>query len=1398
MKGKPKIFVVGFSTWKTYLRKYFSEYELMFIPKNISKAHFDVKYKKKILLLNGKCRVFIWGLKAPDFLLEFISSEKIPVKYVEDGFVRSVNLGATKEPPQSLCLDSKAPYFNAEVETDLENLLNYYSFDNNEGLVLKARKCINFMVNNNISKYNHVKRTGISKIYGEKTKKRILVIGQVEDDASIMYGLASVATNNEAVRIAAKENPDAEIYYKPHPDVLSNYRSEKSNPKKVKHLCKIIEKKLSLSEALETIDHVYTITSLSGFEALIRGIKVTTLGAPFYSGWGVTDDRVSVKRRDRTLSTEQIFAIAYLVYPRYFDPETGRKLDLEAVLNNIHEKVNTPSNTLVFKNLEDKVKHYLSQGLVDDAIASICQGANGKYKHKLLYFVLVHYLRNDKPDFENAERIIGYIDKSCEWYLNSLWEFIKEANRLSANSEELVGLFSELCEMSHPNHGRHLEVLMKARDCVRKQPYMMLQFEKKRDYLLDEFLNKDIVGVNSYSLYVEALYRLRMVDRLRNEFESPSKVVNSRASKIETFYNAINRKFSGFKNIIELATLNDYAKPDNWKAFYMGKQCNVRDVIDMPMPKVGLAIHKDHYVHNISADRRSIISDHQEFFVNLIDSLHQKGVVIIPVNQYSSNGVPLFPYKDIPLISYHTNGSSAEGNVFHYKNSYVSGYFSIDTKGFSGWSSLASLNVEKLLDKLDVEASIKFREKLLRELIDNNVSKYDQPSLNGEDLPGQYIFYATQVVNDVVAQLSFFDHLELLKCLAKNAIEKKKHLVIKRHPLCSSIKIKDELKSLCDSSEYIHVTYDSVHKLIENAEKVVVVNSGVGFEALIHGKKVYTCGRSDYLAVTHQVDCEDKIADIFSDSLKEKEINNETLSNFVYFYLNVYCKDKKSIHGSLDWLGVDSVGLASEAEVKLVDPKEFFTPDRLDLVVKLLYAESRLDDSSEKKSLYKHMYQKHILYRNRAQEDEKSSIDDFLAKYDSLIDNIYNFGFSSDTPVPLTKGDGGLANGAHRVAASMALGMNVFAKEELRATPKYKWGYSWFESTMFSYRELNEIVSRYVQLKKDFLSIYCAWGASKDYWDLIENIIVNNGGIIVASREFSFRKSVYRELIKDVYSQDKSAVSELIVEKADILNEYDPSVKILLVEFPPSYDSSEAATIVKAKVRDALNENIPEQFYASLHCSDSSHELDYLAKIFFSYNNIYHLEKRSVNSSTYALEKKLDKLRKVLKRNNIDLSDVCVVGGASLEIYGLRQADDVDIILNSAVRKVKFKNNEKSFLLGEDVDIVRYGYHRDNAEGFCFTDDQIISDTSHHYIYRGVKFASLDIIYDRKSISKRDKDLFASMLISGFLGAFSGCHKSKYDSTKNMPNLITVSRSNPVFRREIKTRDKIIRTLRKG
>ena len=86
---------------------------------------------------------------------------------------------------------------------------------------------------------------------------------------------------------------------------------------------------------INLFEKVCVLTSLAGFEALIRGVAVQTYGIPFYAGWGLTDDHVTTKRRNRKLSLEEVFYGAYLAQPHYIEPQTGHLSNFEAIVRHL-------------------------------------------------------------------------------------------------------------------------------------------------------------------------------------------------------------------------------------------------------------------------------------------------------------------------------------------------------------------------------------------------------------------------------------------------------------------------------------------------------------------------------------------------------------------------------------------------------------------------------------------------------------------------------------------------------------------------------------------------------------------------------------------------------------------------------------------------------------------------------------------------------------------------------------------------------------------------------------------------------------------------------------------------------------------------------------------------------
>ncbi|MDR2635816.1 MAG: capsular polysaccharide biosynthesis protein, partial [Campylobacteraceae bacterium] len=326
-------FFFGFSRWKhNFIKPFFAKEQ--FADFRFVNPLFGSNHLKKAckLGLDENSLIYIWGKKPFDEIKEFAKQKSIPIFYVEDGFIRSIELGSDLTKPYSLVVDRYGIYFDASNKSELEEILNSTVF--HEDILKTAQKVREFLVRNHISKYNIDKDEEI-KITTDK--KIIFVVGQVEDDASIIYG-GSGMSNIALLKKVREENTDSFIVYKPHPDVTVKNRIGKLSEKMTLLYADIIVKNSSTDSLFEVCDEVHTITSLVGFEALLRGKKVITYGMPFYAGWGLTQDNLTNDRRVRSLTLEELIAGALIIYPRYINLKTDEICDIIIFLKSLNEE----------------------------------------------------------------------------------------------------------------------------------------------------------------------------------------------------------------------------------------------------------------------------------------------------------------------------------------------------------------------------------------------------------------------------------------------------------------------------------------------------------------------------------------------------------------------------------------------------------------------------------------------------------------------------------------------------------------------------------------------------------------------------------------------------------------------------------------------------------------------------------------------------------------------------------------------------------------------------------------------------------------------------------------------------------------------------------------------------
>ena len=163
----------------------------------------------------------------------------------------------------------------------------------------------------------------------------ILVPGQVETDASIAYGAPGIRRNIDLLRAVREANPAAYVLYKPHPDVLAKLRAEGQGEANALRWCDEVVIDAAMGDLLQQVDAVHVLTSLAGFEALLRGKAVTCYGQPFYAGWGLTADVIPLARRSRRLALDELVAAALILYPVYLSRVTNRYTSPERVLDEL-------------------------------------------------------------------------------------------------------------------------------------------------------------------------------------------------------------------------------------------------------------------------------------------------------------------------------------------------------------------------------------------------------------------------------------------------------------------------------------------------------------------------------------------------------------------------------------------------------------------------------------------------------------------------------------------------------------------------------------------------------------------------------------------------------------------------------------------------------------------------------------------------------------------------------------------------------------------------------------------------------------------------------------------------------------------------------------------------------
>ena len=442
----------------------------------------------------------------------------------------------------------------------------------------------------------------------------------------------------------------------------------------------------------------------------------------------------------------------------------------------------------------------------------------------------------------------------------------------------------------------------------------------------------------------------------------------------------------------------------------------------------------------------------------------------------------------------------------------------------------------------------------------------------------------------------------------------------------------------------------------------------------------------------------------------------------------------------------------NDERVHSIDPLKLVSPSRLDLICKYLYFREL---AASKKpgvldtSFAARLYERHIVRRTGGIEPPdpfhsaagggvKQSVADYMHHARLLLASLQTNGFDPNAAVTYFA-NGTLGNGAHRISAALALGKPVFAK--LREGRGTAWPFSWFVENGFTVEELQTLLYSYAHLKADAVVIFVFYSPAERYWDAFQEA-VTQAFYVVGQIDIGVGTQLgLYELIHDLYwTLQPLSSTDVINRKALLLAMTPPlAVRVVVAERKDAGDDLYAvATATKTRCRELARDTVAPNSFLSAHAASSKAESLNLARVLLSPNNMHQLRRRRFAGVRSAFGQWLTECRATCARSGIALDDICIVGSSPLEVIGVRPSTDVDFTLKSEYRHQRYGSGVTH--LAPAVDIVTEGYHR-SQERPPISDDDLIDNPDHHFMFRGFKFANPEIVLDQKQFYRREKDV---------------------------------------------------------
>jgi len=421
----------------------------------------------------------------------------------------------------------------------------------------------------------------------------------------------------------------------------------------------------------------------------------------------------------------------------------------------------------------------------------------------------------------------------------------------------------------------------------------------------------------------------------------------------------------------------------------------------------------------------------------------------------------------------------------------------------------------------------------------------------------------------------------------------------------------------------------------------------------------------------------------------------------------------------------------------MTEHKTYISSCRFDLMAKYLYI--KFKEKGIASNFYHELYCNHMTTFNNCNEfvdseipnqKPKKCIEDFITSFDNLILSIKKNGFNSDYPITLGN-NRVIVNGAHRLMVSYFYHKQpIFKSMNEPGNMGYNCDFFMNRGVYPSLSPLymDTMALEYIKHNPNIrtMILYPTVYPHNKFGELVQ--IINQYAYIYYKKRINLTPNGVSNLIKEMY-RGEDWIGGLFPKgfspggKAErcIGNNAFPTIILLL-------DMKDLSKCVELKEKCR---NLFGLGKHSLHISDYTKDTFRIASSLLNENSIDYLNKgtNDISENTKRL------LTQYFEKVGDDNEDYCLTSSIIMEMYGLRQAKDVDYL----------------HICDKKIAINDAGIHDGKWLSYYHTHKhEIIYNTTNHFYFNGYKFANLYVIIKMKENRNEPKDQNDLELIAKF------------------------------------------------